>query len=77
MRERHASNGRSNRFPRLTGKLSRLSETCARGQEAVNLLQNTPRAHSPALVNYVIQTWQKRESLKTNLGCLLIQNGRK
>jgi hypothetical protein len=45
MRERHASNGRSNRFLRLTGKLSRLSETCARGQEAVNLLQNTPRAH--------------------------------
>jgi hypothetical protein len=40
-----------NPFPGLTGRLSRLPETCARGQEAVNLLQNTPKAHSPALVN--------------------------
>jgi hypothetical protein len=31
-------------------------KTRARGQEVVNLLQNTPRAHSPALVNYFIQT---------------------
>jgi hypothetical protein len=33
-----------------------LPEMCACEQETVNLLQNTPRAHSPTLVNYSIQT---------------------
>jgi len=31
-----------NQFPGLIGRSSRLLETCAREQEAVNLLQNTP-----------------------------------
>ncbi|PYJ09226.1 MAG: hypothetical protein DME93_13275 [Verrucomicrobia bacterium] len=45
-----------NRFPGLTGRSSRLPETRAREQETINLSDNTRSAHSPALVNYIIQT---------------------
>jgi hypothetical protein len=50
MRGQRASPGRSNRLPGLTERSSRLPETCAREQEAVNLSDRTPSAHSPALV---------------------------